>query len=54
MGLKQQLFYKKIAGELIVYADRLKDLRDALPRLSDAFIDNRAMDRLTKQLVPTA
>ena len=48
VGLKQQLFYKQIAGELIVYADRLKDLRDALPRVSDAFIDNRAMDRLDK------
>ena len=48
VNLKQQLFYKKIAGELIVYADRLKDLRDALPRVSDAFIDNHAMDRLDK------
>ena len=48
VGLKQQLFYKKIAGELIVYADRLKDLRDALPRVSDAFIDNHAMERLDK------
>lgn len=50
VDLKQQLFYKKIAGELIVYADRLKDLRDALPRVSDAFIDNRSMDRLDKTI----
>ena len=48
VGLKQQLFYQKIAGELIVYADRLKDLRDALPRVSDAFMDNHAMERLNK------
>lgn len=45
VGLKQQLFYKKIAGELILYADRLKDLRDALPRVRDAFIDQRSMTR---------
>lgn len=48
VGLKQQLFYKKIAGELVVYADRLKDLRDALPRVSDAFIDTRSMARFDK------
>ena len=48
VGLKQQLFYKKIAGELIVYADRLKDLRDALPRVRDAFIDQRSMTRFDK------
>lgn len=41
--LKQQQFYKQIAGQLLIYADRLKDLRDALPRISDAFIDPRAM-----------
>lgn len=45
VALKQQLFYKLIAGQLLVYADRLKDLRDALPRISDAFIDPRAMQR---------
>ncbi|MBC7776250.1 MAG: carboxypeptidase regulatory-like domain-containing protein [Phycisphaerae bacterium] len=48
VGLKQQLFYKKISGELIVYTDRLKDLRDALPRVRDAFIDNRSMARFDK------
>jgi len=41
--LKQQLFYKQIAGQLLVFTDRLKDLRDELPRVSDAFIDTRAM-----------
>ncbi len=45
VGLKQQLFYKKIAGELVVYADRLKDLRDVLPRVRDAFLDQRSMAR---------
>ncbi len=48
VALKQQLFYQKIAGELVVYADRLKDLRDALPRVSDAFIDQRSMARFDK------
>jgi len=48
--LKQQLFYQKIAGELIVYADRLKDLRDALPRIGDAFIDQRSMARFDKTI----
>ncbi len=48
VALKEQLFYKKIAGELIVYADRLKDLRDALPRVRDAFIDNQSMARFDK------
>ena len=48
VDLKQQLYYKKIAGELVVYADRLKDLRDALPRVSDAFIDQRSMARFDK------
>ena len=46
--LKQQLFYKKMAGELVVYADRLKDLRDALPRVGDAFMDQRSMARFDK------
>ncbi len=48
VALKQQLIYKKIAGELLVYADRLKDLRDALPRIGDAFIDQRSMARFDK------
>ncbi|MEO6037623.1 MAG: hypothetical protein ABIQ93_04355 [Saprospiraceae bacterium] len=48
VALKQQLFYQKLSGELIVYADRLKDLRDALPRVGDAFIDQRAMARFDK------
>jgi hypothetical protein len=48
VGLKRQLYYKKISGELVVYTDRLKDLRDALPRVRDAFIDNRSMTRLDK------
>lgn len=46
--LKQQLFYKQISGQLLVFTDRLKDLRDALPRVSDAFIDTRAMERFEK------
>jgi|GEM_PF-1934406 len=50
LTLKQQLFYQKISGELIVYADRLKDLRDALPRVRDAFIDQRAMTRFDKTI----
>lgn len=48
VGLKRQLYYKKMAGELLVFADRLKDLRDALPRVRDAFIDNRSMARFDK------
>ncbi len=48
--LKQQLFYKKIAGELLVYADRLKDLRDGLPRVGDAFLDQKSMLRLDKTI----
>ena len=44
--LKQQLYYQNISGELVVYTDRLKDLRDALPRVSDAFIDARSMAHL--------
>ena len=48
VGLKQQLFYKKIAGELTVYGDRLKDLRDALPRVRDAFLDNQSMARFDR------
>jgi len=50
VGLKQQLFYKKISGELIVYADRLKDLRDMLPRVRDAFIDQHSMARFDKTI----
>ncbi|MEQ1745070.1 MAG: hypothetical protein ABMA02_06580 [Saprospiraceae bacterium] len=48
--LKQQLFYKNISGELVVYVDRLKDLRDVLPRVRDAFIDQRAMARFDKTI----
>ena len=48
MALREQLLYKKIVGELVVYADRLKDLRDALPRVRDAFIDQRSMARFDK------
>ena len=51
LELKRELYYKNIAAELLVYADRLKDLRDALPRVRDAFIDQRAMDRFDRTIV---
>ncbi len=50
VSLKRQLYYQKISGELVVYNDRLKDLRDALPRVRDAFIDNRSMSRIDKTI----
>jgi hypothetical protein len=50
LGLKREMYFKNMAAELNVYSDRLKDLRDALPRVRDAFIDQKSMNRLDKTI----
>jgi hypothetical protein len=50
IGLKRQAVYAAISGDLLIYLDRLKDLRDALPRAGDAFIDQRIGQRFERTI----
>lgn len=41
IALKKPALYARVSSELLFYLDKLKDLRDVLPRSGDAFIDAR-------------
>jgi hypothetical protein len=50
IDLKKPLLFARVSAELLFYIDKLKDLRDVLPRASDAFIDNRVAENFEKTI----
>lgn len=50
IDLKKPLLFAGVSAELLFYVDKLKDLRDVLPRASDAFIDNRIAENFERTI----
>lgn len=50
IDLKRPLLYAGVSAGMLFYVDKLKDLRDVLPRASDAFIDNRIAENFEKTI----